>query len=373
MKVLHVVESMRRGGAETVVVEHVRHAAPDIESHVVALNLDGPALEAARAAGAHTTVLGKGGARLEGVRRLVALVRAARPDVINGHNATGGLYATLAAALTGVPVCFRTEHTLHFRGRHSVFYPLLEPLATAFTRRVVCVCQAVLESHVSRLPWMARRFVTVANGIASAPHTRPREEARRELGLDPDSVALLTIGSLSRQKAQHVMVEAFARVAATRPAAVLWIAGDGSRRAALEAQAAARNVSERVRFLGPREDAADLLEACDVFLLSSEREGLPMTILEAMRAARPVVSTRVGGTPEAVVDGETGRLVPIGDAEALAGAIDELVGDPARRAAFGAAARQRWQLRFTAERMVRETESLYRVALAEAAPARRVA
>lgn len=369
MKVVHVVESMRRGGAETVVVEHVRLASAGVEPVVVALNHDGPAFEAVRAAGARTYLLGKGSARLAGLARLVSILRAERPVVVNGHNATGGLYATVAGALAGVPVRVRTEHTLHFAGRHSFVYPVLEPALTALTHRVVCVCDAVRASHATRMTWAAPRFVTVPNGISPLPApaagTWPgREAARAALGLGDDTVAFLTIGSLSPQKAQHVMLEAFAGVAAATPAARLLVAGEGNRRATLETLAGRLGIAGRLDWLGPREDAAALLDACDVFVLSSEREGLPMTILEAMRARRAVVTTRVGGTAEAVVDGVTGLVTPVGDPKALGAAMRALAEDPGRRAAFGAAGHALWLERFTAERMVRTTEAVYREALA---------
>jgi len=367
MRVLHVVESMRRGGAESVVVEHVRHAAPDLELLVCALNHDGPALEAARAAGARTFLLGKRGP-LDGVRQLAALMRRERVEVVNGHNATGGLYAALAARIAGIPAVFRTEHTIHFPGRHSALYPLLEPVSTVLTRRVVCVCQAVLESHVSRLPWAARRFVTVANGISSAEHTRPREvireSVRNQLGIQDDQLLVLTIGSLSRQKAYARLLDAFAPIAEADPYARLLIAGEGPLRPALEARIA-DGLADSVRLLGARDDAVDLLEACDVFVLSSEREGLPITLIEAMRAGRPAVSTRIGGTAEVVEDGVTGLLVPVGDGPALTGALRALLADPALRERMGEAGRRRWRERFTAERMVCDTEALYRDAVSD--------
>jgi glycosyltransferase involved in cell wall biosynthesis len=355
---------MRRGGAESVVVEHVRHAAPDLELLVCALNHDGPAFEAARAAGARTFRLAKHGAS-DGLRQLADLMRRERVDLVNGHNATGGLYAALAARMAGVKVVFRTEHTIHFPGRHSALYPLLEPLSTVLTRRVVCVCQAVLESHVSRLPWAARRFVTVANGISSAAHTRPRGAIRSELGIDGDTPVVLSIGSLSPQKAHHHLIDAFATIAATQPSARLMVAGDGPLRETLTARIAAHGLEGRVRLLGARDDAADLLEACDLFVLSSEREGLPITLIEAMRAGRACVSTRIGGTAEAVDDGVTGRLVPPGDGGALGAALSALLADPTLRDRMGEAGRRRWRERFTAERMVNNTESLYRDAVNE--------
>ena len=128
-----------------------------------------------------------------------------------------------------------------------------------------------------------------------------------------------------------------------------------------------------MRWLGARSDVDDLLAAADVFTLSSQREGLPVTLLEAMRAGRAAVATRVGGVPEALVDGETGMLAPIGDAAALGDALGALLADPARAAAMGARAQSRWSERFTAERMVRETEALYRAELARAPGMRRTA
>jgi glycosyltransferase involved in cell wall biosynthesis len=113
---------------------------------------------------------------------------------------------------------------------------------------------------------------------------------------------------------------------------------------------------------------ADLQAASDLFALSSVREGLPVVVLEAMRAGRPVVATDVGGTAEAVEDGRTGLVVPPSDVTALTGALSALAGDPDRRRTMGEAGRRRWAERFTAERMVRATEGIYRALLSPARP-----
>ncbi len=361
LRVMHVMEAMHQGGAESLVLEHVRHAGPGIGTLVCALNRGGPALEAARALGARCFVLEKRRSPAGGwvaLRRLAALLRAEDVSVVNGHNPTGGLFAVVAARLAGVPAV-RTEHSLHYPGRHSVFYPAIEPIATRLVRRVLCVCEAVRASHARRMPRLAGRFVTVANGISEAPAVRPRAALRAELGLAPDARVALTVGSLTPQKAQHVLLEAFARAARELPGASLLVAGEGRLRADLEARRDALGLGERVRFLGARADVPDLMEAADVFALSSVREGLSVTLLEAMRAGRAVVASRVGGNGEAVADGATGMLVPPGDALALAAALRVLLDDPDRAAALGLAGRRRWAGRFTAERMVRETEEIY--------------
>jgi len=366
IRVLHVMEAMVRGGAESLIVEHARLAGPGVEVRVCALNREGPALEAAARAGATIVSLPRARGPFRPLARVRALARAMREaevDVVNGHNPTGGLYATLAGRLAGVPAIVRTEHSLHYAGRHSGLYPLIERILTLMTRRVVCVCRAVLDSHARRLPWAARRFVTVANGISSAPRTRPRRDVRFDLGIEDDTPLALTVGSLTPQKAQHVLLDAFARVHAELPGARLAIAGEGPLRGALELRTRAAGLGDAVFFLGDREDVADLVEACDLFVLSSEREGLPVTLLEAMRGGRASVVTRIGGMPEAVEDGVTGRIVPPSDPGALAGALIALLGDRAVREAMGRAAAARWHEAFTAERMVAETEALYRALL----------
>jgi glycosyltransferase involved in cell wall biosynthesis len=359
------MEAMVRGGAESLIVEHARCAGNGVEVSVCALNREGPALVAAEAAGARIVRLPRpaGFAPLRPLARVRALARRMRDghiDVVNGHNPTGSLYATLAGALAGVPVIVRTEHSLHYRGRHSIFYPIIEAALTLIQRRVVCVCQAVLESHARRLPWAAGRFVAVANGVSPAPPTRARGDVRAELGLSGTDEVVITVGSLTSQKAQHVLIEAFARALATRPRARLVIAGEGPLRAALEGRIASLGIGDRVRMPGPREDVADLMVAADLFVLSSVREGLPITLLEAMRAGRPAVVTRIGGMPEAVEEGRTGTVVDAEDPAAMGDAIARMLADPEALRTMGAAAEARWRERYTAARMVAETERLYR-------------
>ena len=260
----------------------------------------------------------------------------------------------------------RTEHSIHYPGRHSVFYPWLERLATRRTAAVVCVCEAVRESHAHRMGDLVARFVTIANGIDELPAGESgagRSALRAALGLREDDLVVLNVGSLTRQKAQHVLIDAFARVAPSRPRARLLIAGDGPLRSALEAGIATAGCGSKVKLLGAREDVAALMQAADLFALSSEREGLSVTLLEAMRAGCAAVATRAGGNGEAIADGVSGTLVPVGDVGSFAGALATLLDDAARRAVMGRAARARFLERFTARRMVAETEALYLRAL----------
>ena len=139
----------------------------------------------------------------------------------------------------------------------------------------------------------------------------------------------------------------------------LLLVGGGELENAVREQVAALGLQERVRFLGVRADVADILRASDVFVLSSRWEGNPLSVMEAMAAGLPVVSTAVGGVPELVRDRETGLLVPSEDAEALTRAMQALVDDPVRRQAMGAAARQYAVAHFDIRHTVRGYEQLY--------------
>jgi len=361
---MHVIEAMHQGGAESLVVEHVRRAAPDVESVVVALNRGGPSLEAAREAGATCHLLGKHGARWQGLRQVARLMREHRVEVVNGHNPTGALYGTLAGRWCGVPALIRTEHSIHYPGRGSRGYAPVETLLTALGDRVICVCEAARASHAPRFPWASSRFVAIANGISEEASAPSREAARSTLGLADSARVALTVGSLTPQKSQDVLLSAFAALLRDSSDAVLLIVGEGRLEPQLRALHAELGLGDRVRFLGARTDVSMLMAACDVFVLSSSREGLSITLLEAMRAARACIATDVGGNREAVADGETGRIVPVGDATALAAALRALLADPTSAAAAGARGAERFRARFTATRMVAETEALYRAVLA---------
>ena len=363
VNVMHVVQGMGRGGAESVVLELVRAASPEVRMLVCALNEGGASLEAARAAGAKTWVLAKGGRTAEGVVRLARLMREERVDVVHGHNPTGALYGTFAAWWAGVPVRVRTEHTLRYRGRHSAVYPLLEHALNRLNQRVLCVSEAVRRSHLAVAP--ARRLVVVENGIGEAPAPRPRDTVRADVGEDQGALVALAVGGLTRQKAHEVLIAALARTLPALPQARLWLAGDGPRRGELETIAREAGIAHAVRFLGSPPHVPDLLSAADLFVLSSRREGLSISLLEAMRAGRAALVTDVGGNPDVVRHGETGWVVPPEDAAALGQGLERLLGDSALRARMGEASLQRWRERFTARRMAEQTERVYREALAE--------
>jgi glycosyltransferase involved in cell wall biosynthesis len=191
-----------------------------------------------------------------------------------------------------------------------------------------------------------------------------RRALRREAGLSEETLCYLALASLDRRKGIDVLLEAFRRLPPELPLRC-WIAGDGPERVALERQAAAPELRERVRLLGRREDRADLLALCDVLVLPSRREGLGVAALEAMACSRPVVASGVGGLAEAVLDEVTGLLVPPDDPKALADALLRLACEPGLRARLAAAGPARIARGHLPEQMTEAYERLYRAVLAE--------
>jgi glycosyltransferase involved in cell wall biosynthesis len=301
------------------------------------------------------------------VARLARALRRLGPDVVQSHGARSNFYTRLAARLAGVPAVISTVHNALTDYPVSpvrlAVYRALDATTRPLATRVVCVAAALAP---------ARRAVVIRNGIDlhdfDPAAARPAAEAlRRAADLGPGPVVGF-VGRLTPQKAPETFVALLALVRRSRPDVRGVIVGDGPRRADVERAIAAHGLGAACRMLGERADVAAVLAALDVFVLTSVSEGFPFVVLEAMAMERPVVATAVNGVVEIVEDGVTGVLVGRGDAGALAGAVLDLLARPDAARALGRAGRRRVEAGFTARRMVRELEALYRD-LARPAPA----
>jgi glycosyltransferase involved in cell wall biosynthesis len=227
--------------------------------------------------------------------------------------------------------------------------------------RYVAVSNDVARRLRTSLSVPTSRIRVVRNGIQLAPFDRPaRASLRAALTRGRDRPLVLTLARLDWQKGLPYLLQAAAMV----PEAIFLLAGDGPERAALETQAQALNLNDRVVFLGFRDDIPDLLAACDMFVLPSLVEGFPLAVMEAAAAGKPVIATAIGGTEEAVLHGETGLLVPPADPTALAAAVRNLLADPALAGRLAAAGKARAQREFAAETMVRRVTEVYEEVLA---------
>jgi glycosyltransferase involved in cell wall biosynthesis len=202
----------------------------------------------------------------------------------------------------------------------------------------------------------AVRFGIDVDGVAAS--VVDAAGLRLELGLSEDAPVVFCAARFTAEKGHGVLLQAMAVVAREYPSAVLVLAGDGPLRGAVETESRRRALEDRVRFLGQRGDVPRLLAASDVVVVPSLWESLPRVVLEAMALGRPVVASAVGGIPEAVLDGETGLLVPAGDPQRLAEVVVDLLRAPARRTALGEAGQRRARADFSLQRSLSEIYEL---------------
>ncbi len=264
-------------------------------------------------------------------------------------------YALFAAGLARVPAIVATEHCF-VEMAYTRSMRLKQRVFAAGIHRYVAVSHTLASrlSQTFRIP--AHKLRVVLNGIPSARFDRPANGVlRAALSGATQRPIILTIARLDRQKGQCYLLQAASRI----PEALFVLAGDGPDRARLEAQARELGVYNRIVFLGHRQDIPDLLAACDVFVLPSLWEGLPLAVLEAMAAGRPVIATEVDGTGEAVTHGETGLLVPPADPAALADAIRTILCDSQLAQRLAAAGQSRAWRDFSVETMVGRITDIY--------------
>jgi len=289
-------------------------------------------------------------------------LRAVAPDLVHLHTGRANWLGGLAAWVLGLPALTtrRMDRAVKRDVRTHFMY-------SRVVRRAVAISQAVRERLVEGgVPPAMIRVITSAVDPDTLYPQLGRAQTRAQAGLANDALLLLVVAALFPRKGVDVLLDALGRLAEDGLRPALWIAGQGPARPALEKQARELGLAHQVRFLGERADIADLLAACDVFILPSRSEGLGVAALEAMAAGRAVVATRVGGLAEAVVHERTGLLVPPGDPAALAGALAPLLRDPALRARLAAAGPARIDEGFRADQLVEAYEALYGELLAEA-------
>jgi glycosyltransferase involved in cell wall biosynthesis len=360
--VVHVIQSLVTGGAERVVVEYARSHDRDRYAPVVCTVRGGGALEEdLERIGVPVHVLGRPGWMRPGpLVKLARILGSLESPIVHGHNFAGTSLAAPAAALAGAAAVVRTEHNVVATGSHLRW--LVSRAAAVREDAQIAVSDCARASHVDAGRIGPERFVTVWNGIGEerVAASERRGAVRAGLGLDDETLLFLSVGSLTLQKDHRGLIEAAAKV--RDPRVFIAIAGDGPLQEELSERIRSAQCGDRVALLGRRLDVPDLLRAADAFVLGSRFEGLPITVLEAMAAGVPCVATSVGGVPEAIDDGRTGLLVPAGDPDALAGAIDRLAGDGELREQLAAAARSTYEGAFRAEQMVRQSEALYEVA-----------
>ncbi|HET8654092.1 MAG TPA: glycosyltransferase [Longimicrobiaceae bacterium] len=365
IRVAFCIDNMNLGGTELNAVRTAeRLDRSRFELRVFCLQGEGPLLERYAAAGVPVHSLpipnlyGPGAWR-QG-RRLARLLREYRIDVLHAHDVYSNVFAVPWARRAGVGTIASRRW---WEGLPGLHWKLASAAAHRVAHRTLANAPGV--ARLLEREGIARdRIAVVPNFLDESAFELLPEAERPErlgaLGADPGARQVGVVANLHPVKDHASLVKAVSLLAGRYPDLQLVLVGDGSMREPLETLAAERGIRERVVFAGRRANAASLHQLFEVSVLPSYSEGFPNTILEAMAAARPVVATTVGAIPDAVVDGETGLLVPPRDPDRLAAALDTLLSDPARARRMGEAGRERAREHFSARAALSRLEGLYR-------------
>jgi glycosyltransferase involved in cell wall biosynthesis len=363
LRVLRVIARMNVGGPSRQVVALSRGLDPNrFETRLLVggvadgeadeLDFRGVDLEHKRVPG-----LGRSPNPTHDARALVELIRQTRefrPHIVHTHTAKAGMLGRLAGMVADAALV----HTFHGHLLRGYFSPavtsMVREIERLLARRTHClvavgerVRDELLEARIGR----PKQYVVVPPGV-DVREMPERDEARRSLGLGASTPVVAFVGRLTGVKRPDRLAE----VATRCPEATFLVCGDGESRPDFESRV--RHLGDRVHLLGWRPDTETIYAASDVVVLTSDNEGMPVTLIEAAIAARPVVTTDVGSAAEVVVEGETGFVAPA-DAEAIASRVRQLLGDRELRHRMGIAASTRAKAAYSATRLVTDTERIY--------------
>ena len=362
IKIVHVVHSFGVGGLENGVVNLINRLDEPFEHTVLCLSRSGAMAERLtnRRVAVVEMKLPTDKFRFP-ILKLSRVLRGMAPDIVHTRG-WSSVDAISAARVSGVPCVIHGEHGWEAsdpQGRNRkrmLVRKCLSPLVDRFV-----TVSDDLKRWLSQVVGIAERKITrIHNGVDVRRFSIGQKDAARKLlGLDDSVFVVGTVGRLDPVKDHNSLLQGFQSLARSERPADLLVVGSGPMREAIQAQAQRLGIAERVKLLGERGDISLLLQALDVFVLTSVAEGISNTILEAMASGLPVIATRVGGNPELVEQGVTGQMVSARDVPALTGALRSYLSDTELRRAHGVNARARAEQHFSLERMAAQYADLY--------------
>lgn len=369
LRVCHVASGDLWAGAEVQTAQLLVELQKDPALHVEAIVLNrGMLYDQLVLAGINTHLIDEGALNsFEISRRLYEFNRRWRPDVVHTHRIKENCLGGLAAALSDVPVILHTVHGIQeaLGGWEHVKWKCYSLMSSQVTKRVASGLIGVSNDIAS---FLRKRFPDtqvkcIHNGIMNNVSARSDMPVttRDQIGIAEPAFVVGCVGRLSPVKGIEYLLRAVSLLVHERGMQSIRVAivGGGPLQRSLETLAQQLAISEHVRFLGERHDVPSLLRLFDVFAMPSLHEGIPMALLEAMRAGCPVVASAVGGIPEVIRDGTDGMLVPAEDPSALAHAIGAMQASASNRTRFGEAGQARVAAEFDAGRMASRTKEFY--------------
>jgi glycosyltransferase involved in cell wall biosynthesis len=392
LRVLHVITRLIVGGAQenTLFTAIGQHRTPGFRVTLLAGIDDGPEgnLHAeARAAGVDLQLMRELVRPIApltdtiALAKLTAFCRRGHYDIVHTHSSKAGILGRFAARAAGVPIIVHTLHSLVF-GEHATstqnaLYVVLKRMVAPLTHRFISVCDATRRGALAAGIGTPERHCTVYSGFPIEPFLRIREdlsvtEAKRRVGLAPDHLVVGKVARISQQKGHDYFVEAARRIAAVEPRARFLLVGDGNQRQAIEERVDQHGLRDRFVLTGlvPPQAVPALMQAMDVVVHTSVREGLARVIPQAAAVGKPVVGFALDGTPEAIQDGVSGFCARPYDSADVAARVLEVLPDEERRRRMGEAGRAFAAANFPVGVMVDRTNAIYRHLVRERLPER---
>jgi L-malate glycosyltransferase len=353
MKIAHVVDSMEVGGAETLVSQICRLQRNQGHDPSIYAIRDLGALGEQLQAEGFVVQPHVGMHLVDATRGFFRIFKRLRPDVVHLHNPTPTIYGAVAARMAGTDSIVSTRHSLVAPPRNQVMETKYA-IAATFCDWIVGICEATTSNIKEAHSAPARKIVRVYNGAVAVPRLAVERQPPR------DGFTLVYVGRLAAVKNHPLLLHGFRTALSAIPNLRLWIVGDGSERAKLEALAAELGIAKQVTFWGQQLDVAPFFSGADAFVMSSTSEGLPMSLLQAFSLGLPAIVTDVGGMAEVVRLAQAGLIVPSNDAIAMSKAIVRVASAPAERQQFSRNGEAAFVKYFTLEAMVDAYMDLYR-------------
>lgn len=357
-RILYLITRSEPGGAQSHVLELLKGFKDQYEL-VLATGEEGFLLDEARSLGIRTYLIANLQRNLSPTRdykaykEIVSVLKESRPDLIHCHSSKAGILGRLAAHRLGIKTVF-TAHGWSFAEGTPLSRKLIgllpERLLACWTNYIITVSDTDRDLAIRYRIGRPERIVTIHNGIADqALPTVNKDNVR--------PITLIMVARFAAPKYYAQLIDAAATIKANFR---LRLVGNGPLLERMKKRAEELNLSDIVEFLGSRDDVDALLADSDVFILVSDWEGFPISILEAMRAGLPVIACDVGGIHEAITDRTNGRLVPRGEIAGLKLAMQELINDKTLRLEMGTQARRQFERLFTTDIMLKKIEAIYR-------------
>lgn len=361
IRILHLIYSLDASGAERIVhtlaskINQTRFKAA-----ICAIKRGGSLVEEIERDKIKVFIIEKNrGFDFSVMFKLKQIIKDESIDIVHSHNFSANMWGRLSVKLCPPCRIITTEHSLSIR--KGLLRKCIDRILLPFSDRIIAVSNAVCKSLIEEETIPIDRITTIYNGISldEFKDLRSSKEVRKELGIDLGAPIIGIVARLIYDKGHRFFIDAARMVLEKFPTTIFLIVGDGELTSELKKYVIKNRLKDSIFFTGYRKDRLDLMNVFTISVLSSIREGLPVTLLEYMALKKPIIVTNVGGMPEVIYDGHNGRVVPKRDTNALANCILELLSNENSRIRLGENAYNRVASDFSQATMIKKIQDLY--------------